>query len=392
MYNYYTNSSEVIQLEDGTERVKSRFFFFMASPPVTGGDLVTVDHARKLRQAGVDARILFLPNKKFGNLHSDFPADIPINLLSSELILTPTDFVVVGESQAPVYRDMNHWFETNNPNLPKFIMFNQAVHWTAYAFKNRQYFNSLHFAGLICASNFVKNYMQENLGLEINKVFKAVHVVCPATSIPAEVLALPSSTSRAEKKKKPKCRISFIQNPRKRADEINTLKFMFTSLYPDYADKVEFVKIDKKTHRETLEIMRSSDIFISSGYMDSHNLPAVEAMACGCHVVGYTGLSTPVDYFNSNNGWWFEQEGQLNKNVLLLKMAVDLYYSTDKKQKEVRQNLIANGEKTVKELFSETAANTQIIPAYQDIWQKAVAPYYGDVSVFASKSQAYFKN
>ncbi|RIY35605.1 glycosyltransferase [Psittacicella gerlachiana] len=391
MYNYYTNATEIVPDDDGLEKVKSRFFFFMASPPVTGGDLVLVEHARELIKAGVDARILFFPNESFGHLHSDFPPEIPINLLNDELILTPSDFIIVGESQGPVYRDMRHWMDKEIHTLPKFIVFNQAVHWTAYSFKNRQEFNSLHFAGLLCASPFVKKYLEQVLGFELNKVFKAVHVVCPATEIPQHILALPSSEQRSNLAKPPKCTISFIHNLRKRADEINTLKFMFLSLYPEYADKVEFIAIHKKTHEQTLEIMRNSDIFIASGYMDSHNLPAIEAMACGCHVLGYTGLSMPVDYFNANNGWWFIQEGQFQTNIQLLKQAIDLYFDQSSQGRSLRKHLLTQAQETVQTLFSPQSENTKIVPAYLDIWEKTVAPYYATDVVFASKKKGGFK-
>ncbi|RIY31517.1 hypothetical protein CJP74_07080 [Psittacicella melopsittaci] len=392
MYNYYTNDVEIVPGENGGSKVKSRFFFFMASPPVTGGDLVLVEHAKKLIAAGVDARILFLPNESFGNLHSDFPPDVPINLLNADLVLTPADFVVVGESQGPLYRDMRHWMDRDLPKLPKFIVFNQAVHWTANSFVNRQEFNSLHFAGLLCASPFVKKYLEEVMGFELNKVFKAVHIVCPATEIPASILALPGSLERSQQEQPPKCRISFIHSLRKRADEIHTLKLLFLSKYPEYANKVEFDIIKKKTHEQTLGIMRQSDIFIASGYMDSHNLPAVEAMACGCHVLGYTGLSMKADYFNSQNGWWFESEGQMQKNLMLLKQAVDLYYDQRPNSRALRQSIIAHAQQTVAKLFSPTSDNTQIIDAYLDIWQKTVGLHFQESTVFASKERGTFKN
>lgn len=626
-YEAYHPGIEVVHDAEGKQLLKSRFFFFMASPPVTGGDLVSVQHLRALRAAGVDARILYLPNKILGKSIADFPSDVPLNFLGGDIILTSGDFVVVGESQGPVYRDSAHWLH-GQLDVPNFIMFNQAVHWMPYAFSCPEQINNYRMAGLICASQFVYEYMSKGLMMKPEEIFYTVDLVCPATEIPEFILRAPSSLERSDLRattqwlhnyiatnetlqlagfnlsteqalaqgqvrsmlnaeqvadyqeqaqsshhrletlghyplrrwsnanstsagassvsatanasaiavagnsvsvgasagaiavaataqgttlsyaeftqaqadyahmvqrleqvkaaewqvdlgasstrkgrstkataktatksaskttkastkskstaatapatpvalatrqdelgvvpagmtggeylaaleaasvpshtaqleslitgvnslqfsegenqkfhnlataqSKPLCTISYIVNFRKRYVETNFLIFAFLSAYPEYADKVRIVPIERAHHDVVLETMRASDIFVVSGYMDSHNLPAVEAMACGCHVVGYTGLSYDVAYFNEGNGWWFKNEGQIKQHVELLKNAVDLYYANDDQSLHKRRTIIENAQRTVARLFSKDSETTQIVPAYQAIWERRI--------------------
>jgi glycosyltransferase involved in cell wall biosynthesis len=51
----------------------------------------------------------------------------------------------------------------------------------------------------------------------------------------------------------------------------------------------EFVMIDKRTEKQTAEILKNSLIFLSFSTQEGCPLPPMEAMACGCLVVGYHG-------------------------------------------------------------------------------------------------------
>jgi len=70
-------------------------------------------------------------------------------------------------------------------------------------------------------------------------------------------------------------------------------------------DSWEIVSIDGRGERETAELLRSCSIFLSFSEQEGFGMPPAEAMACGCYVVGFTGLagreyfdpatSTPVE-------------------------------------------------------------------------------------------------
>lgn len=75
--------------------------------------------------------------------------------------------------------------------------------------------------------------------------------------------------------------------PRKRFGEIvqviNILKFR--GVLRDY----ELVPVENRSEKEVAALMRESLIYLSTSRTEGFGLPAAEAMACGCIVVGYTG-------------------------------------------------------------------------------------------------------
>lgn len=156
--------------------------------------------------------------------------------------------------------------------------------------------------GLIINSPWIIDHMKNIFKMKVEDIFTTIEYVAPVTELPQDIASQPNSLTRTDLEQKPTCQVSYIYNPRKRPYEFSFLRFAFLSLYPEYKDKVVFNKIERKTHHEVLQIMQNSDVFITSGYMDSHNLQAIEAMAGGCHVVGYTGITGNVDHFNDENG------------------------------------------------------------------------------------------
>ena len=52
----------------------------------------------------------------------------------------------------------------------------------------------------------------------------------------------------------------------------------------------EFVEISDCSHSDVINILRQTVIFLSFGHPEGFGLPVAEAMACGCAVVGYSGL------------------------------------------------------------------------------------------------------
>jgi glycosyltransferase involved in cell wall biosynthesis len=54
-------------------------------------------------------------------------------------------------------------------------------------------------------------------------------------------------------------------------------------------DDFQMVGIQDMPQAQVAQIMRESMIFLSLGYQEGFSLPAAEAMACGCVVIGYHG-------------------------------------------------------------------------------------------------------
>jgi glycosyltransferase involved in cell wall biosynthesis len=80
-----------------------------------------------------------------------------------------------------------------------------------------------------------------------------------------------------------------VYMPRKRADDaasvISLLKLR------GVLESWELVRIDDCSEVETAELLRTAKLFLSFSGREGFGLPPVEALACGCLVVGYHGLA-----------------------------------------------------------------------------------------------------
>jgi glycosyltransferase involved in cell wall biosynthesis len=131
---------------------------------------------------------------------------------------------------------------------------------------------------------------------------------------------------------------------------INILKFRYA------LDDYKIVPIEGKTEKEVAQILNDTMIFLSFGYQEGFYLPAAEAMACGCVVIGYHGMGgreffKPEFSFPITNGdiILFAQtlekvidSNKSNKNILKEKgkMAAEFIakkYSIEQQEKDVTQ-------------------------------------------------------
>ncbi|SSY71080.1 glycosyltransferase [Alysiella crassa] len=60
----------------------------------------------------------------------------------------------------------------------------------------------------------------------------------------------------------------------------------------------QFIAIDNKSEHEVISILQESAIFMSFNHIEGFGLPPVEAMACGCYVIGYAG-NAGLEYLKS---------------------------------------------------------------------------------------------
>jgi glycosyltransferase involved in cell wall biosynthesis len=52
----------------------------------------------------------------------------------------------------------------------------------------------------------------------------------------------------------------------------------------------EVIAIDRQSEVEVADLLRSSQIFLSFSQLEGFGLPPLEALACGCLVIGYHGF------------------------------------------------------------------------------------------------------
>lgn len=83
------------------------------------------------------------------------------------------------------------------------------------------------------------------------------------------------------------------------------------------------VPIDNKTEQEVADIMKKSTFFLCFNHKEGFGLPPVEAMACGCYVIGYRGQGGK-EYFKREISSQVE-DGNIIEFVTKIEDAIKVY-------------------------------------------------------------------
>lgn len=84
----------------------------------------------------------------------------------------------------------------------------------------------------------------------------------------------------------------------------------------------KFHVVDGLSENELIKEYQKADIFLSTGYPEGFSLPPLEAMNCGCVVVGYTGGGGD-EYMIDDNTALVAKDGAVDEVVLKLKVLID---------------------------------------------------------------------
>ena len=240
-------------------------YYGFALPPVTGGDFVSQDHIAGLIRLGFDARVFY---GAADNGHTQF--DLPVARLGTNF--TPDDIMVLGE---------NHSFAHARAIAATKVMHNQNPYMTFYGLDSVAELNAYPLDHILVSSDFGEARLRQ-MG-----VAKAIHRVRPA---------LPDFFMPRTKK------FQIAYAPGKRELEANFLKGYFRAIVPDYA-QVPWVKLSSLSRAACAEAMAGSAVYAALPLLESLGLMSLEAMASGCHVVGYTGHGG-AEYARAENGDW----------------------------------------------------------------------------------------
>ena len=158
------------------------------------------------------------------------------------------------------------------PDTPK-VIFNQGCYMTFSGFSiNKDYpvtpYNDKKTLGTIVASEDAFSYL--------SYTFKGSNIYRMILGIDNTIF-----NYSAEKRKQ----ICFM--PRKMEEDI--IQVIHILKQRGKVQNWDFVSIDNKTEKEVSEIMKKSIFFLSFNRNEGFGLPAAEAMACGCYVIGYHG-------------------------------------------------------------------------------------------------------
>jgi hypothetical protein len=183
-----------------------------------------------------------------------------------EVTLTPADIIVVPEIYVQHIRKI--------PAGPRLVVFSQGAYLSFGAGQSvsswKYCLDDRKLEALMVVSRDSEEYMRYAFpGVNVVRVRNFVdgQIFHPAERLPGRKIAVMPGRGR------------------NLCTHVLSLLTMRGSL-----DGWEVADIDGLPQREVAEILRSAAIFLSFSEREGFGMPPAEAMACGCYVVGFTGL------------------------------------------------------------------------------------------------------
>ncbi len=328
---------------------------------VTGGVKQILRQSQALKEAGYRTSVLIKNNKMKGNWF-ETPIETKYNpyffkfvkyltqkkklsffnkllLKYLRLISHPvkaTDILVVPEIYGPK-------FHIIYPNT-NFVVFNQNCYYTFNLYGIKGSLKNLPYD----SPKFLANIVASNDG------FEYLRYTFPDKQTHKITLGIDEKHfSFAPGKQKKICYM-----PRKLSDDVNqVINILKIRGLPD---GWELVEIDNRSEREVAEIMKKSLIFLSFNHREGFGLPPVEAMACGCYVIGYAGRGGE-EYFNPNYSKVIT-EGDI---IGFVKQILDVVTKAENDISEI----IAMGKTASIEILNRYNINQEKKDTYE-IWKK----------------------
>jgi hypothetical protein len=246
---------------------KNTIYYGFSMPPATGGDFVAVEHIRALNKMGFDAKAYY---GAFDDGYTKFP--VPVARPSA---FQPGDILVMGEV---------HSFAAARAIPAIKVMHNQNPYMMSFGVESVAALNDYPLAHILVPSDFTAAKLAE-MGVK-----KPVSRVRPS---------LPGYFAPAGKK------LQIAYSPGKRSLEAKFLPAYFAAMAPEYAH-VPWVRLQGMTREACAEALASCAVYAALPLLEGLGLMSLEAMASGCHVVGYTGHGG-AEYATPENGDWIAE-------------------------------------------------------------------------------------
>ncbi len=286
----------------------SRILYITHDSHVPSGGVKTIySHVSHLVKNGYPA---FVAHNQEGFKLPWLECDVPILYSAGkDFQLSPKDIIVIPEDYRAALEALREI------NIKKYIFCQNHF----YIFKGLQKDST--WADLdidvFCSSEIIKKFLQS---------------VFDYDKVPVIHCAIHSELFKPRKKI-----LQIAYMPRKRPAELDFIRNLFNRLYKQYKE-VPWICIDKVNEAKVAQILSESAIYFSTSLYEGFGLPPIEAMACGCIVVGFHG-GGGLEYASSENGYWCE-EGNIIECVRTLGHVASLIDNNDEKVNKVRNQAL----------------------------------------------------
>ncbi|RPJ09692.1 MAG: glycosyltransferase [Deltaproteobacteria bacterium] len=282
-------------------RYVSRRLFHPQKRYPTGGVQVIYQHVGMLQKHGVEAHVVHL-----GDFRVDWfeHAVEPITIDQAKIRIGQNDVLVVPER-------IPQWASEFSCRRKLAFVQNWGLVENAVG---RGDYADFGFTGVVCCGSYLKNWMETHTALPIWLVGNGIDLEKfkpePANRRPGSLLYL---------RRKPTW-ILGDQALRRLSPHLR--RTLHAIVLPHY-----------QTQHQMIEAYQQADIFIPLGFPEGFSLPPLEAMACGCAVVGFSG----------GGGLDFMKDGQTalvvpDGDVAMLAQAVERILTDSDLREKIRRN------------------------------------------------------
>ncbi len=270
----------------------------------SGGVKVIYSHVSHLVRNGFPSFVVHIND---GFTPQWLKSNVPVLYVKNSFQVSQNDIIVIPEDNKAAIRAFSR------VRARKYI-FCQNHYYVFKGIRNGKSWADYGISKIFCCSDVIGQF--------IRSVFNIVEVPVIHNAVYLDIF----------KPRKKKLQIAYM--PRKTPGELDFIKNLFCSLFKQY-QQVPWVCINNVDEAKVAEILSESDMFLSTSIYEGLGLPPIEAMACGCVVVGFHG-DGGSEYASVDNGFWCE-EGNLVECARTLGHVVGLIKMQDKTVERIRE-------------------------------------------------------
>jgi Glycosyl transferases group 1 len=306
------------------------FYYCPRSSAPSGGVLTIYHHVETLARNGIDAWVL---HRRRGAAMSWFDSAAPVATLDSGVAPRGPDVLVIPEG------DWRLMAETVDSGLAR-VVFAQGA---SYIYGGHEPlpegcdWRTWQVRDVMAVSRWVQRFVRHAMGLPSALVPPGVDL---ATFRPA-----------------PHKRLQVACMPRKNADDLQQIQGLLRSRFPRFR-QVPFVPIDGVPHPRVAQILAQSAVFLATGYPEGFGLPALEALASGCLVVGFAGRGAR-DFLRLGGNCLLAADGDVMAAADRLGQALDLLHQPGGDAALIAAGLATAGR------FSRAASERRILRTWR---------------------------